>query len=68
MIELDISAMSCGHCVRAVTEAVREVDPQAQVQIDLPTHKARIETSAERQNIIAALRQAGYPPEEGQGA
>ena len=29
MLEFNIQAMSCGHCVKAITEAVHEVDPQA---------------------------------------
>ena len=32
---LHVSGMSCGHCVRAVTEAVRGVAPLAKVEVDL---------------------------------
>jgi copper chaperone CopZ len=31
MIQFSISDMSCGHCVKAVTEAVQSVDAQAKV-------------------------------------
>jgi len=31
----DVVGMTCGHCVRAVTEAVQHVDPTATVQVDL---------------------------------
>jgi copper chaperone len=67
MLELKISAMSCGHCVRAVTEAVQAVDPQATVQVDLPSKTARIESSADRQALLASLAEAGYSPDPGQG-
>lgn len=35
MIELHVDGMTCGHCVSAVTRAVKSVDPQANVQVDL---------------------------------
>ena len=31
LLELNVTGMTCGHCVRAVTQAVRTVDPEAQV-------------------------------------
>lgn len=62
MLEFDIAALSCGHCVRAVTEAVHEVDPQAEVRVDLPTKHVSVQTQASREQLVAALAEAGYPP------
>lgn len=62
MIKFDIPAISCGHCVRAVTEAVHGADPQARVQVDLPTQHVRVETTATREAVVAQLVEAGYPP------
>ena len=31
----DVDGMSCNHCAKAVTKAVQQLDPQAQVQVDL---------------------------------
>jgi copper chaperone len=62
MIEFHLPAVSCGHCVRAVTEAVQEVDAQAKVEVDLPARQARIESSAEPARLAQALAEAGYPP------
>ena len=63
MIEFTIQAISCGHCVRAVTEAVRSVDPQAQVDVDLASRNVRIETTSGRDAVADALTLAGYPPD-----
>lgn len=63
MTEFKVSNMSCGHCVRAVTEALRQVDPQAQVQVDLPTQRVNVQSSAEPAALAAALKEAGYPPQ-----
>jgi len=62
MLEFDIPNISCGHCVRAVTEAVQAADPQAQVKVDLPTHHVSVQSSATRETLVAQLVQAGYPP------
>ncbi len=62
MIELRIPAMSCGHCVRAITEAVHAVDPSAEVSTDIPQHLVRIQTQLPAAAIEQQLTQAGYPP------
>lgn len=62
MIELTLPTMSCGHCVKTVTETVHRVDAQAQVQIDLPTHQVRIESPQPREAFASALAEEGYAP------
>lgn len=62
MIDLQIPNMTCGHCVRAVTEAVKAADPAAKVVVDLPSHKVQVETSAPREAVVARLAEAGYEP------
>lgn len=60
-MEFNIPAMSCGHCVGAVTQAVKSLDPAAQVNVDLPARKVVVQSSQERQAVAAALAEAGYP-------
>lgn len=62
MIEFNIPQMSCGHCVKAVTEAVQEVDAQAKVDVNLASKKVNIESGASRDKLVQALGEAGYPP------
>jgi len=62
MLEFTIASLSCGHCVRAVTEAVHEVDPNARVEVDLPGKQVKVDTSAAPERVAAALVEAGYPP------
>ena len=62
MLELNIAALSCGHCARAVTEAVHEIDPAAQVEVDLGTKQVRVQTQATREQVVAVLTDAGYAP------
>lgn len=62
MLEFNITSLSCGHCVRAVTEAVHEVDPGARVDVDLASKHVTVQTQADRQRLVVALTEAGYPP------
>ena len=62
MIQFNIPSMSCGHCEKAVTQAVHQVDPQAKVDVNLGTKQVQVESSAERQKIVDSLVEAGYEP------
>jgi copper chaperone len=62
MIELTLPTMTCGHCVKTVTETVRRIDPSARVEADLPTHRVRIDTTEPRERLEAALAEEGYAP------
>lgn len=60
-MEFNIPAMSCGHCAGAVTQAVKSLDPAAQVDVDLASKKVVVQSSRDRPALAAALAQAGYP-------
>jgi copper chaperone len=62
MLEFDIPAISCGHCARAVTEAVHEIDPQAEVTVDIAAKHVSVQTGATREALVQALGEAGYAP------
>ncbi len=63
MNTFEVKDMTCGHCVSTITKAVKALDPDARVQIDLATHRVGIEssdTSAARWSDV--ITQAGYTP------
>lgn len=62
-MQFHIENMTCGGCVRGVTRAIQNVDPQAQVKADLPSRKVEVITTASREQIEAALREADFPPQ-----
>jgi copper chaperone len=62
VIEFKVEAMSCGHCVSTVTQAIKQVDPAAKVEVDLAGKKVKVESSEDRASIAQALTEAGYPP------
>ncbi|HWP13468.1 MAG TPA: heavy-metal-associated domain-containing protein [Ramlibacter sp.] len=57
----DVQGMTCGHCEKAVTQAVKSVDPQAKVAIDRPAGKVEVQTSEPREAIAKAIVDEGYP-------
>ena len=61
MYELTVENMTCGHCVSAVTEAVRAVDPAALVEVDLKGKHVKVNSAAALEPIRAAIVDAGYP-------
>jgi copper chaperone len=54
--------MSCGHCVAAITEALRAADARARIEVDRDTQTAEVESALPREVLAAALTEAGYPP------
>lgn len=55
-----VQGMTCGHCERAVTQAVKQVDPQAQVRIDRASGKVDVDSTAQREALAAAIAEEGY--------
>jgi copper chaperone len=62
MIELTLPTMTCGHCVKTVTAVVQQLDPQARLQIELPTQQVRIESLRPAAEFERALAAGGYAP------
>lgn len=63
MIAFEVNDMTCGHCVATITKALAAADKDARVQIDLASHRVRIEpATASAAALEQAIREAGYTP------
>ncbi|MFV0244978.1 MAG: heavy-metal-associated domain-containing protein [Qingshengfaniella sp.] len=60
MLDLSLPGMTCGGCARGVTAAIRELDPQAEVETDVENRRARIRSTAPESAIRAAMIDNGY--------
>jgi copper chaperone len=60
MQRFDVKGMTCGHCVRAVTQALQEADPQAKVEVDLQQGLVTVESSLPADSIIGLIGVEGY--------
>ncbi|MDB5995243.1 MAG: copper resistance protein CopZ [Pseudomonas sp.] len=56
----NVQGMSCGHCVKAITEAVQAKDPAASVRIDLAAKEVGVESALTAEQVIAAISEEGY--------
>ena len=64
MQSFNVTGMTCGHCVRAVTNAVHSVDPGAVVEVDLTAGRVTIRDEvAPASRIIDAIAAEGYAAE-----
>ncbi|KQW42262.1 MULTISPECIES: heavy-metal-associated domain-containing protein [unclassified Roseateles] len=69
MIAFEVKDMTCGHCVSMITKAVKGVDSDAAVAIDLASKRVEIGSSAASPDEFrSAIAEAGYTPTEATGA
>lgn len=61
-MQFQIDNMACGGCARSVTKAIRSVDPQAKVEIDLNLKRVTVESGLEQSAFTAGLDVDGFPP------
>ena len=55
-----VQGMTCGHCERAVTRAVLQIDPQAQVTIDRAANGGEVQSSQPRECVAKAIAEEGF--------
>lgn len=58
--EFIVSDMTCNHCVKTITNAIHEIEPKAEVSIDLATHRVAIKQAKNPQALEDAIREEGY--------
>lgn len=62
-MKFHIGGMKCGGCVAKVTKAIKSVDPDAGLDVDLETKLVTITSAAGAPAIAQALADAGYTAE-----
>jgi copper chaperone len=55
-----VQGMSCGHCVKAITQALQAQDPAASVRIDLAAKEVGVESALTADQVIALITKEGY--------
>lgn len=56
----NVEGMTCGHCVRAVTQAVQAQDADAKVTVDLAAKQVSVESKLDREEIAGLIKEEGY--------
>lgn len=57
---IQVEGMTCDGCVAAVCRAIRRLDPEAKVAVDLDHGCIAVTTTAQASSIAEALSEAGY--------
>jgi len=61
MITIEIKGMTCGHCVRAVTEALQGVPGVEKVlDVNLESGEAKVQGTADPAALVKAVEEEGY--------
>lgn len=61
MSTFSVPDMTCGHCVRSITEAIQAVAPQATVSTDLEKHQVTVQ-GLDGAQTLKVIEEAGYTP------
>ncbi|MBA1263993.1 heavy-metal-associated domain-containing protein [Stutzerimonas sp. NM35] len=60
MQTFNVSGMTCGHCERAVINAIKAQDAQAEVRVDLQAGTVQVEGSLSEATIRQVIEEEGY--------
>lgn len=60
MYELNVNGMTCQGCVRSVTNAIKTIDADAIVQVELDNNLVKVESKASRDQLINVIEDAGF--------
>jgi copper chaperone len=55
-----VTGMTCGHCEKAVTRAIKQLDPLAEVAIDRSANKVDVKSDQARVLLSQAIADEGY--------
>ena len=55
-----VTGMTCGHCEKAVTRAIKQLDPLAEVKIDRAANKVEVQSEQSRTLLSQAIAEEGY--------
>jgi copper chaperone len=56
----NVQGMTCGHCEKAVTRAIQQLDPQAEVKIDRAINQVEVLSEQPRAALANTIAEEGY--------
>ena len=59
-MKFHIANMTCGGCARRITTAIKELDSNASLDIDLQNRIVEINTTVSQDKVIATLSERGF--------
>lgn len=59
-MEVKVTGMTCGGCVKSVTNALKALDQNADVNVSLETQTIQIKTTKDAKDIKTTIEEAGF--------
>jgi copper chaperone len=60
-LNLLVTGMTCGHCEKAIKQAIKSVDANAAIEIKRTENLVIVDTAEAAETIVAAITAEGYP-------
>ena len=60
MSTFTVEGMNCGHCTKAITQAIIALDAKTQVQTDLNNKTVTVSGTPTNEQVSQAITEAGY--------
>ena len=60
MHRFKVSGMTCGHCERAVINAIKALDAEAEIQVDLASGSVQVDSRLDEAAIRQVIEEEGY--------
>lgn len=64
-LNLLVTGMTCGHCEKAIKQAIKSVDANAAIEIKRTENLVIVHTAEAAETIVAAITAEGYPASQG---
>ena len=61
ILNLMVTGMTCGHCEKAIKQAIKDVDANATIEIKRTENLVIVDTAETTETIVAAITAEGYP-------
>lgn len=55
-----VTGMTCGHCEKSVTRALKQLDPQADIRVDRSRNLVEVQSQQPREALARAIAEEGY--------
>lgn len=60
MYEFNVTGMTCQGCAKSVTNALKTIDANAVVQVELANNLVKVESKASKDQLVNAIEDAGF--------
>lgn len=61
MVEFQVENMTCASCANVITKAIRTVDPNVQVNVEVVGQKVRVNSERPEKELANLIEECGYP-------